>query len=149
EASVPIGHAVEDMEVLLLGGDGHPVAPGAAGEIAIRSRYLAPGYWERPDLTAAAFTADANDPSLRTYRTGDMGRMSGDGCLDYLGRRKFQIRIRGAWIEADEIEAALRALGRFSDIVVHVPDEGDPRIVAYLVAEAGIAPRTDDLRGRL
>ncbi|HYV87735.1 MAG TPA: AMP-binding protein, partial [Candidatus Polarisedimenticolia bacterium] len=151
ESVVPIGHAIEDMDVLLLDEGGAPVPPGTAGEISIRSRYLAPGYWKRPDLTAAAFTADPADPGLRTYRTGDVGRMSADGCLDYLGRQKFQIRIRGTWIDTAEIETVLRKLNLFSDLVVHAPDEGraDPRLVAYLVAKEGTKPRTDGLRAQL
>lgn len=48
EHAVPIGSPVEDMEILLLGHDGQPVPPGGTGEIAVRSRYLAAGYWRRP-----------------------------------------------------------------------------------------------------
>src|SRR6185295_16787352 len=55
KSTVPIGYPVEDMEVLLLGPASQPVGPGEVGEIAVRSRYVASGYWDRPDLTDAAF----------------------------------------------------------------------------------------------
>ena len=54
-STVPIGYPVEDMDVLLLDPDGQPVAAGEVGEIVVRSLYLAPGYWDRPDLTDVAF----------------------------------------------------------------------------------------------
>ena len=79
---VPIGYPVEDMEVTLLDDDGKPVPSGMVGEIAVRSEYLALGYWNRPDLTERAFTAHAGHPASRVYRTGDLGRLREDGCLE-------------------------------------------------------------------
>jgi non-ribosomal peptide synthetase component F len=58
DSLVPVGHPVEDTEVVILGEDGQPVGPGRVGQIAVRSRFLAPGYWRRPDLTALAFRPD-------------------------------------------------------------------------------------------
>jgi len=86
------------------------VGPDAVGEIAVRSRYLAPGYWRGPDLTEAAFLADPQGGSARTYRTGDLGRMRADGWLEYLGRKHFQFKIRGQWVALPEIEGALLGL---------------------------------------
>ena len=77
------------------------------GEIAVRSRYLAPGYWGRPDLTARAFRPPEVSGGPRTYLTGDLGRMDPDGCLHHLGRKDFQLQVRGFRVEAGEVEAAL------------------------------------------
>jgi acyl-coenzyme A synthetase/AMP-(fatty) acid ligase len=55
---VPVGFPVEDMEVLLLDDAAREIRDGQVGEIAVRSRFLSPGYWRRPDLTAAAFLPD-------------------------------------------------------------------------------------------
>jgi non-ribosomal peptide synthetase component F len=52
---VPAGYAVEDMDVLLFDDEGKEVRENGTGEIVVRSRYLSPGYWRRPDLTQAAF----------------------------------------------------------------------------------------------
>ena len=43
---VPIGYAVEDMEVVLLDEAGVEVKNGNIGEIALKSEYLALGYWQ-------------------------------------------------------------------------------------------------------
>ncbi|MDH3639699.1 MAG: AMP-binding protein, partial [Gammaproteobacteria bacterium] len=92
---VPVGYPVVDMHVVLLDHDGDEVALGEVGEIAVHSRFLATGYWGRPDLTRTGFLPNADDPELRLYRTGDLGRLRPDGCLEYLGRRDFEMKIRG------------------------------------------------------
>ena len=46
-------------ELMLLNENGHPVEPGEVGEIVVRSRYLAAGYWRPPALTAERFDDDA------------------------------------------------------------------------------------------
>src|SRR5262245_31022026 len=92
---VPVGYGVPETQVLLLDEAGKEVGPGDVGEIAVKSRYLVPGYWRRPDLTKAAFLPDPAGGSARTYRTGDLGCMDSDGCLQHLGRKDFQVKIRG------------------------------------------------------
>ena len=115
--TVPIGYPVEDMEVLLLDPEGQPAAAGEVGEIVVRSLYLAAGYWDRPDLTDVAFRPSPGGRGLRLYRTGDMGRMAADACLEHLGRRDQQVKIRGERVDVESIQAALagerrRARGR-------------------------------------
>jgi non-ribosomal peptide synthetase component F len=61
---VPIGYPLQDMEILLLGEDGQEVGLNQVGEIAVRSRYLSPGYWRRPDLTRAKFRPEGGDESF-------------------------------------------------------------------------------------
>ena len=56
-STVPAGYAADDVELLLWDAEGKPVAAGAVGEIVVRSRYLSRGYWGRPELTEAAFSA--------------------------------------------------------------------------------------------
>ena len=51
----PVGYQVEDKDILLLNDQGNDVGVNCVGEIAVRSRYLSPGYWSRPDLTAGVF----------------------------------------------------------------------------------------------
>ncbi len=138
---MPIGDPIDDMEVLLLGEDHGPVPDGEVGEIAVRSRYLALGYWRRPDLDAAKFLPDATDPALRTYLTGDLGRMTEEGLLIYLGRADFLQKVRGQWVDVDAIERALGALPGVRDAVVALRERahGESRLVAYVVLHADFA----------
>jgi amino acid adenylation domain-containing protein len=147
---VPIGYPVEDMEILLLDEFGQAVGAGQVGEIAVRSRYLVPGYWRQAELTAAAFTAGPAG-ELRVYRTGDLGRMRPDGCLEHLGRKDSQVKIRGNRVEAAEVEAALLGIGTLKEaaVVTYQEGPGEPRLVAYVVPAAEPAPTTTALRRHL
>lgn len=151
EGVVPIGYPVEDMDVQVVDGEGRPVAVGDVGTIAVRSRYLAAGYRGRPDLTERAFVEDPAVPGMRTYRTGDLGRLHPDGCLEHLGRNDARRRLRGEWVDLAEVEAALLGAPGVREAAVRVlpgPSE-DPRLVAYLVPREGQAPRIAALRAYL
>jgi amino acid adenylation domain-containing protein len=132
---VPIGYPVEDMEVQVVDEAGRPLEPGQVGEIAVRSRYLALGYHERPDLTAGAFSPDSHDPAIRTYHTGDLGRLHPDGCLEHLGRRDSRTKIRGEWVDLAEVEAAMLGVEGVREAAarVHADGAGEPILVGYAV----------------
>ena len=138
--SIPIGYPLDETEVLLLNADGQPGQ--IVGEIAVRSPYLAHGYWRRPKLTAAAFVPDPETPGRMIYRTGDIGRLLPNGMIEFLGRRDFQIKIRGFRIEPGEIEAVLSSLPAVGQVAVIAREDGpgDKQLVAYVVAAPGEAP---------
>ncbi len=133
--AVPIGFAVPDMEASVVGPDGADVPVGDVGEIAIRSRYLACGYWRRPDLTAQAFMPSPNVPGVRIYRGGDLGRMDARGCLSYLGRADFRVKLRGEWVDLEAIQEAIEGRSDVAEAVVTGIGGENPAIAAYIVAE--------------
>lgn len=106
-STVPAGYAVEDHEVLLIDDEGKPVEFNQIGEIVVRSRYLFCGYWQRPDLTEAVLLKDVQEENKLLYKTGDLGCMLPDGCLLHLGRKDFQVKVRGYRIDVSEVEMAL------------------------------------------
>jgi acyl-coenzyme A synthetase/AMP-(fatty) acid ligase/thioesterase domain-containing protein/acyl carrier protein len=134
--TVPLGYPVDDMEVLLLDEVGKPVIAGNIGEIAIKSRYIALGYWRNPELTQKVFKVDPEDGDVRTYFTGDLGIIHPDGCLEHRGRKDFQIKIRGNRVEVSEVEMALLAQGTIKDVVIvgWKDPQGIDKLVAYLVS---------------
>jgi amino acid adenylation domain-containing protein len=148
--TVPVGYADQDVKILLLDG-GTSVGPGEIGEIAVKSRYLFPGYWRRPDLTRTAFLADPEDEDERIYLTGDVGLMRPDGSLMHLGRKDLQAKIRGNKVEPTEIEMALLRHSAIKEVVVVARGDGesDQRLVAYLVPGAKSAPPISELRSFL
>ena len=149
---VPVGYPVPDVDVVLIGEDGALVARGEVGEICVRSRYLASGYWNQPDLTRESFVPDRDDPEARVFRTGDVGRMAPDGCLEYLGRRDFRVKIRGNRVEPMEIEAVLSGLDSVKEVAVvaHDDERGGKRLVAYVVpAKSDNPPNAGTLRAFL
>jgi acyl-coenzyme A synthetase/AMP-(fatty) acid ligase/acyl carrier protein len=148
---VPVGHAVQDMDVALLDESGQPVEGSGVGEIVVSSRYVSPGYWRQPELTRERFRPDPARPGTVTFRTGDLGRMGPDGCLFHLGRQDFQVKVRGHRIEVAEIETTL--LGhpavRAAVVATWEPQPGEPRLVAYLVPRTRPAPPVSGLQGYL
>ncbi|MFI9432600.1 amino acid adenylation domain-containing protein [Streptosporangium sp. NPDC052375] len=123
---VPIGRALPGYEVVLLDAD------GGEGEIAIRSPYLALGYWRDPERTAARFTTDGD--GRRVYRTGDLGRELPDGTLVCLGRLDRQIKVRGFRVEPAEVETHLAGQPGVARAVVTLA--GD-RLVAHVQPAPG------------
>jgi amino acid adenylation domain-containing protein len=155
--SVPIGRAIDNMEMHVLGADLQPVAAGETGEVYISGVGLARGYLNQPETTAAKFIWRAfnGTPALRLYKTGDLARALPDGNLEYLGRTDHQVKVRGYRIELGEIEVALAQHPKVRDcVVVAREDSAGPstglrtgqRLVAYVVGKNGAAPAVDHLR---
>ena len=133
---VPIGYPVEDVEIQLLNESGQQVPGGEVGEIVVKSKYVALGYWKDDKNTAKSFSKDKSDPDVRLYRTGDMGLLAADGLLTHQGRKDFQVKIRGFRIEVGEVEAALVSLGGVGESVVVAREiNGEQRLVAYIVLD--------------
>lgn len=145
---VPVGYPVEGNQILLLDESGKEVSDNDIGEIAVKSRYLSPGYWRRPDLTQAAFLPDPEGGNERIYLTGDLGRKLPDGRFLCMGRKDFQVKIRGYRIELAEIELTLLTLDTIKEAVVMAREDrpGDPCLVAYLVPKTFPPPTVITLR---
>lgn len=144
---VPVGYEVDDKEILLLDGD-RKVGFNEVGEIVVKSRYLSPGYWQRPDLTKAAFVPSPDGGDERIYRTGDLGWLLPDDCLVRLGRKDSQVKIRGYRVETVEVERALLELDIFREAAVIAQEDqsGGRRLVAYVVPKRNPAPTVNALR---
>ena len=145
---LPLGRPDDGVEIRLLDAAGRPVAAGEPGEIAVRSHFLAAGYWRDPELTRTTFTPDPDGTEARIYRMGDLGQYLPDGSLVHLGRRDFQVKIRGFRVEVEEIELTLREHpGVRAAAVVARPDaRGEPALTGYVVATAPPGPGAAELR---
>lgn len=124
------GRPVPGWEVRIVDPDGRPLPPGEEGEIECRGAALFHGYLGRPDLTAEA----VRDGWLRT---GDIGRMDGDGYLRCLGRIKDLVIRGGMNLSATEIEDLVRLHPAVRDVaVVGAPDPRlGERVCAVIVAD--------------
>ncbi|MBP5300893.1 MAG: AMP-binding protein, partial [Victivallales bacterium] len=74
------------------------------GEILVRGPNVSPGYWERPEETAAAFDADG------WFHTGDLGYVDSEDYVFITGRKKELIILgNGKNITPEEIEQKIMA----------------------------------------
>jgi aryl carrier-like protein len=121
------------------------------GGIYIGGEGVTRGYAGRPDLTSEKFLPDpfSDAAGARMYDTGDLGRYSPNGTVEFLGRSDHQVKIRGYRIELEEIEAALIRHPAVREVVVApLGDVDDKKLVAYIVSESDVASH-DELRGFL
>ncbi|HKE57537.1 MAG TPA: condensation domain-containing protein, partial [Pyrinomonadaceae bacterium] len=148
---IPVGYEMEGTEVLLLDDDGKGVGFNRIGEIVVRSKYLSPGYWNNPELTATKFKPDPHNREKRLYYTGDLGVVLPDGCLVHKGRKDFRVKIRGYGVELSEIEKALESHPAIKETIVLAPcvTSGEARLVAYFTCHGEAAPSVSELRSYL
>ncbi|AQS69748.1 acyl-CoA synthetase [Streptomyces pactum] len=149
-----VGVPLPGVELRLVEEDGTPIAAldgESVGEIQVRGANLFTEYLNRPDATAAAFTADG------FFRTGDMAVRDPDGYVRIVGRKATDLIKSGGYkIGAGEIENALLEHPGVREAAVTGepdPDLGE-RIVAWIVPADPAAPPAldtlaDHVAGRL
>jgi amino acid adenylation domain-containing protein len=148
-----IGIPLPDLQVYVVDAEGKQVAPGEVGEMLVGGKGVARGYLNRPDLTRERFVPNTFAPELgpRLYRSGDSARCLPNGDLEYLGRIDQQVKIRGFRIELSEIESVLARYNGIREcaVVARAEPGGEPRLVAYIVADPNTVPTIDELRAHL
>ncbi|MCX6584457.1 MAG: amino acid adenylation domain-containing protein [Candidatus Aminicenantes bacterium] len=137
---VCLGEPLDETKILLVGEDGDIVEKMGMGEIVVSSDYLAPGYWQDPESSDLVFTRD--DELGRLYWTGDLGRLTAAGTIKIMGRKDFQLKVRGFRVEAGEIETVLLQYRSVMEaVIIARPDVGgDNYLCAYLVTGEALSP---------
>jgi long-chain acyl-CoA synthetase len=123
-----IGVPLSSTWMKCLDDDGHEVAAGQPGEIAIRGPQVMAGYWQRPDETAQAMTPDG------FFKTGDIGTMDERGYFKVVDRKKDMVLVSGFNVYPNEIEEVVSAMpGVLECAVIGVPDERTGEAVKLVV----------------
>lgn len=112
------GRPIPDVEVRIVDGDGHEMASGEPGEIAVRGYNVTRGYWDDPEATSA--TIDTGG----WLHTGDIGRLDEDGNLLIVDRKKEMFIVGGFNAYPAEIENTMLGHEPVEQVaVIGVPDE--------------------------
>ena len=85
--TAPLGRPIDGARVEVLDAALNPAPIGVAGQIAIGGVCLARGYLDQPALTGERFVTRRAPAEIRLYLTGDRGRWTSDGTLEFLGGR--------------------------------------------------------------
>ncbi len=140
-----IGRPFPNRELFVLAPDGLGWLPaGVPGEICIGGTGLARGYLHNAGLTAEKFVPHPCRPGDKVYRTGDLGRWTEAGTLEFLGRTDHQVKIRGYRIETAEVEKVLLTHPAVAGAVVTpwTDPGGEKQLVGYWV---GLSPLSRDV----
>lgn len=137
-ASIPYGKPMRNQRFHVLNEALQPCPTWVPGELYIAGIGLARGYLDDPAKTRAAFIRHPATGE-RLYHTGDLGRYTPDGNIEFLGREDSQVKIQGYRIELGEVEAGLlRCPSVRSAVAVAAGDrQGSKRLVGYVVLEPG------------
>ncbi|WDO08539.1 acyl-CoA synthetase [Streptomyces murinus] len=149
-----VGVPLPGVELRIVEEDGSEIGAHdgeTVGEIQVRGPNLFTEYLNRPDATAAAFTADG------WFRTGDMAVREPDGYVRIVGRKATDLIKSGGYkIGAGEIENALLEHPGVREAAVTGEPDADlgERIVAWIVpadpeTPPGVAELADHVARRL
>ncbi len=149
----PIGRPIANCFAYVLDRNLQPMPVGVVGELCLGGVAVARGYLNQPALTAERFVPDpfCGEPGARMYRTGDLVRFLPDGNIDFVGRRDFQVKVRGFRVELGEIESALRQHPAVAEAVVQTYDApgSQHQLAAYVVLKADRTVSVADLMEHL
>jgi amino acid adenylation domain-containing protein len=133
---VPIGRPITNSRLCALDKEMRLVPIGMNGEIYIGGTAVGRGYLNRADLTAETYLPSVlGERGERLYRTGDQGRVTQTGELEYLGRIDEQVKLRGYRIELGEIEVVMaKHVGvRQCAVVAKENGRGEKQLIGYIV----------------
>lgn len=140
------GRVIAGFDVRIADSRGQPLPRGEVGEILVRSTEpcaVMAGYDGDADATVAAWQD-------LWFHTGDAGSFDQDGDLQFAGRIKDAIRVRGENVSAYEVEMAiLEEPAVLEAAAIAVPCEvggDDVKIVVVLRGGCNVAP--EELIGR-
>ena len=146
---IPIGYACRNTDVFILNGD-RLAAEGESGELCVRGRSLALGYYNNPEKTAKAFIQNPLNPHYpeKIYKTGDIAKYNARGEIIFLAREDYQIKHMGHRIELGEIETAVNSIA-FIRSGICLYDEAGQKIVLFYCGDGTQADILKRLRDKV
>ncbi|WP_034888377.1 non-ribosomal peptide synthetase [Gillisia sp. Hel_I_29] len=135
--TIPIGSGISNSTCYILDEQHHLVPKGVIGEIYLGGEGLARGYLKESDFRSRKFIRSPFKEGQRLYKTGDLGRWTFDGAIEFIERKDNQVKIRGYRIELGDVESELLKNEEIDEVMVLLleVDNGDKRLVAYFVSK--------------
>ncbi|HEX2545079.1 MAG TPA: AMP-binding protein [Ramlibacter sp.] len=135
-----IGLPLPGIDIAIKDDEGRSLPIGETGEICIRGPNVTPGYYEKPEENAKAFTADGY------LRTGDIGSMDERGYTRIVDRKKDMILVSGFNVYPNELENVISLCpGVVECAAIGVPDEKQGEAIKVFVVKSDPALTEEDL----
>ncbi len=142
--SITIGRPLLNYEEYIVDSDDNLLPVGVVGELIICGIGVGNGYRNLPEQTQKAFIRFEGQSA---YRSGDYARWHADGCVEILGRKDNQVKIRGLRIELGEIEKVLTDTEGIKSGTVLIRKVGNQdAICAYYTLTDGATLTSEGLR---
>lgn len=134
-----VGRALDGTEVFAADEAGQPLPPGQVGQLCIRGRHLALGYWRAPEETAQRYRFMGEGHS-RVLVSGDQGSVDAAGFLYFHGRGDFLIKHKGHRLSPAEVEEAACRLPQIT-MAGCVKDEARDQLVLFVQSTGGMTDK--------
>ncbi|GAA1427790.1 amino acid adenylation domain-containing protein [Streptomyces thermospinosisporus] len=120
---LPLGEPLPGVDALLVTGDGAVLDGPGTGELYVTTPFQSEGYLGPADGSGGFVEHPERADGRRWFRTGDLVSRSADGALTLVGRKDFQVKVRGVRVNPQEAEHRLLAHPDITEAaVVALPD---------------------------
>src|SRR3990170_2294663 len=146
---ITVGKPLANVQIYILNKYLQLLPPGVIGEIHIGGYGVGRGYLNNPSLTQEKFIDDifsVNNSQFiklanrknKLYKTGDLGRWTDNGEIEFVGRIDDQVKLRDFRIEMQEIEGALEKYPEIEKAVVVIKElVKTKQLIAYVLSKDG------------
>jgi len=136
-----VGQPLWGIEQRIVDVDGTVLDVGDVGELHVRGHAVMPGYFGRPDATAAVIDPDG------WFATGDIATIDEDGFVQIVDRKKDLIIRNGHNVYPSDIETVISAHPAVQlSAVIGVPDDRvGEEVAAVVMLKPGVEATADEI----
>lgn len=134
-----VGRPLAGTEVYAVDPDGKILPPGEVGELVVRGRHVAHGYWRAPEETAKRFRKRAPESAVELF-TGDSGSVDADSFIYFSARSDDLLKHRGNRISPVEIENEACTLDGVVEASLHKRESDDTLHLFTTVSDDALTP---------
>lgn len=128
-----IGTPLGENKIYLMDELGKLTPKGVPGEICVSGRGVAKGYYKNVELTNLKFIKNPFEEDVTLYKTGDIGILTEDDNIKFLGRKDHQVKVRGYRIEIEGVKSVVNRFESIKKSLVQIEEEsnGQNKLVCY------------------